>query len=71
METLLTKGTKVKVVKSIDETCLPEQIGKTGTITELNTNGMTGNYEDCPLYIVQFEDGSNTDGFWIEELEII
>jgi hypothetical protein len=70
-ETIYPVGTKVKVIKAIDETCLPEQIGKTGEVIELNANGETGNYEDCPLHIVKFSDGSGHDGFWFEELTIL
>lgn len=61
-------GAEVKVIKQLDDTCLPEHIGKIGEVVRLNTNEETGNTKKDPLYIVRFNDGSGEDSFWFEEL---
>lgn len=58
-------GTKVKVVKFLDNTAETSCLNKTGTV-----NNYDDDSEDDPLHEVLFEDGSKQD-FWYEELTII
>lgn len=48
-------GTRVTVTSATDETTDLRFIGKIGTVTRYNTNGETGNTEEDPLHVVEFD----------------
>ena len=67
---MLNISDKVKVIQLTDETADNSHLNQVGVITDKNTNGLTGNTEDDPLWVVSF-DGNESAEYWTEELELI
>jgi hypothetical protein len=64
---MLPIGAIVTVIKVIDEEGDANLIGQTGEVIDRNFNNATGNTLIDPLYVVRFDD--RTESFWFEELK--